>query len=211
MLGLILIIGAGIIGLYLLPVIFNLDDQKALGQEWKQFINKTTPYCCFFLGEVYAQQFPADQFNNPQQNQQFDQGQNQQFGQDQFGGQQQQYQQPYGQQQYGQYQQPYGQQQYGQQNMGGFGINQIVGMLISAGGGAAGGKYAADRRTKALEELHRDTMNAELKTKEQLKELARVTYQLNSEKAATINDAPAIQLENLNHDVDEFREKTAKA
>ena len=194
MLALVLIIGAACIGFLLLPSIFHWDDRKAFGQN------------------------PADQFNNPQMNQQFDQGgQNQQFnqGQDQFGGQNQQY---GGQNQFGGggYNQQYGgggynQQQYGQQSMGGFGINQIVGMLISAGGGAAGGKYAADRRTKALEELHRESLAAELKTKEQLKELARVTYTMNADKAAIISDAPAVQLEALNEDVNQFREKVAKA
>lgn len=167
---------------------------------------------------VFGQFDTPNQFQNPQMNQ-FDQ-------QNQFG-QQQQFQDPnqfnqYSQQPYQQYGTPtysqYGMQQptayYAQQPVqpyNSFGITEIIKMLIAAGGGAAGGKYVADRRTKSLEELHKDTMNAELKTKEQLKELARVTYTLNADKANMINDAPSVQLGNLEQDANEFREKTAKA
>jgi len=172
---------------------------------------------------VFGQQFPQDQFNNPQ-NQQFGQQQqfsdpNQQFGQQgQFGMQQQPYQSGgFGmQQQYPSYGNNMGMgingyPQQGQQ-YGGFGIQQIIAMIVSAGAGAGGGKYAADRRTKALEELHRETMEAELKTKQQVADLARVTYTLNQDKIGTIEGtAPSVKLDNLTNDVDQFREKTAKA
>jgi hypothetical protein len=160
----------------------------------------------FYVSPMIAFAQSAFDNSNPYGQQQYNQY-------DQFGG--QQYQDPY--QQYGtpyqssypQYgmQQPY----YGQQQYGGFGIQEIIAMIIAGGGGAAGGKYAADRKTKRLEELHRETMEAELKTKEQLKELARVTYNMNTEKANQINDAPTVQLDELSKDVDNFREKTAKA
>jgi len=169
---------------------------------------------------VFGQQFPQDQFNNPQ-NQQFGQQQqfsdpNQQFGQQgQFG-----MQQPYQSGGFGQQYPSYGNNmgmgingypQQGQQ-YGGFGIQQIIAMIVSAGAGAGGGKYAADRRTKALEELHRETMEAELKTKQQVADLARVTYTLNQDKIGTIEGtAPSVKLDNLTNDVDQFREKTAKA
>jgi len=178
---------------------------------------------------VFGQQFPQDQFNNPQnqqfgqQQQQFNDPNQQQFGQQQGFG-QQGYQDP---NQFNQgYQQPFNQQfpSYGntgmgingypqqQQQYGGFGIQQIIAMIVSAGAGAGGGKYAADRRTKALEELHRETMEAELKTKQQVADLARVTYTLNQDKIGTIEGtAPSVKLDNLTNDVDQFREKTAKA
>lgn len=174
----------------------------------------------YFASSVFGQfdQGQNNQFGQQGQSQfgssnnQF--GQQGQFGNDQFGSNQ------FGQNQFGgtpsynqQYPQSYGmyggQPQYNNNN--GFGIQQIVAMIVSAGAGAGGGKYAADRRTKSLEELHRETMEAELKSKEQIKELARVTYQLNADKANVINDAPAVKLDNLSQDVDQFREKVAKA
>jgi len=174
------------------------------------------------IHNAFGQQFPQDQFNQQQQfgNNQFDQGQNQfgnnQFGNDQFSNNQYQ-QQPY--QQYGtsSYNQPYpqsygmygGQPQYN--NNGGFNIQQILGYLLAAGGGTVGGKYAADRRTKSLEELHRETMEAELKTKTQLAELARVSYSKMADGGTSIQDAPNVSLDNLKEDVDQFREKVAKA
>jgi len=177
------------------------------------------------IHNAFGQQFPQDQFNQQQQqfgNNQFDQqGQNQfgqqgQFGNDQFGSnqyQQQPYQQ-YGTSSYNQYPQSYG--MYGQppqynNNYGGFNIQQILGYLLAAGGGTVGGKYAADRRTKSLEELHRETMEAELKTKTQLAELARVSFQKMPDGGTSIQDAPNVSLDNLKEDVDQFREKVAKA
>ena len=183
------------------------------------------------MHKAFGQQFPQDQFNQGQQqqfgNNQFDQqgqnqfGSNNQFGQqgfgnDQFGNNQygqQGFNQFGGTQGYNQYPQSYG--MYGGQpqynNNSGFNIQQILGYLLAAGGGTVGGKYAADRRTKSLEELHRETMEAELKTKTQLAELARVSYQKMADGGSSIQDAPNVALDNLKDDVDQFREKVAKA
>jgi len=146
---------------------------------------------------------PYDQFNQqqPQYNNQYQYQQPyQQFGTPTY--------QPY--QQYDPYQQP---MQYG--NNQGINIQQLIGYILSAAGGVAGGKVVSDRKIKSLKEEHeaviKDTMHAELKTKEQLAELARVSYQMNPEKANAINDAPTVKLETLSKDVDEFREKAAKA
>jgi hypothetical protein len=164
----------------------------------------------FITNQAYGQSaFDAtNQFQQTYPQQQY--GMQQPY-QDQYSSGFNSYQQPYGSTPY--YGQQYGMQQpyYGQQQYGAFGIQEIIAMILTGGAGAAGGKYAADRKTKRLEELHRETMEAELKTKEQLKELARVTYNMNTDKANQINDAPTVQLDELAKDVDNFREKTAKA
>ena len=187
--------------------------QVAFGDDmWKQFINKTSPYCCFFLGEAYGQ---YDQFNNPnqyqdpnqfQQNQQFsnDQQYNQGFNQQPY----QSFQQPYGtpsympQGQYGPYQQPYPQQGYG-----GFGIQEIITALIAGGGSAIYTK----RRTSQLHDDNQQMYAEILKGKQVDAELARITYAMNKEKSDQINDAPMVKLDALQKDVDNFTDKTAKA
>ena len=162
---------------------------------------------------AFGQFGPADQFNNPQLNNQFDNNQFQQpnqFDQNQF--QNQQFQQPYQ-----SFQQPYGtptympQQQYGpyppQQSYAGFGIQEIITALIAGGGSAIYTK----RRTSQLHDDNQMLMSEVLKGKQVDAELARITYAMNQEKANQINDAPMVKLDNLQKDVDQFTDKTAKA
>lgn len=193
-----------IISLYVVPTFI----EPLYGQDWKQFVNKTSPYCCFFLlPEAYGQnQFSSQPYSDP--NAQQYGGQYGQFSDQYNQGFNNQYQQPYG-SGFNNYQQPYGYQQ--QNPYGGMSIQQIIAMILTGAGGAGAGKYAADRRTKQLEELHRETMEAELKTKQQLADLARVSFQNMPQKGNEIQDAPSVKLETLNSDIDQFREKVAKA
>ncbi len=181
-----------------------------------------------FIHFAFGQQFqnPGDQFNNPNQNfgndqfgnnQQF-QG-NQQYGQDQFGQNQgfnQGFNQQYQQSPYQQYGTPtYGPQQYGQQygypqnpyQVGGFGIQELITALVAGGGSAA---YAR-RRTNGLEKDNQVLYSEVLKGKQVDAELSRYMSQLNAEKASQINDAPIVKLDNLQKDVQDFTDKTAKA
>lgn len=81
----------------------------------------------------------------------------------------------------------------------------VAGILAMAG---AAGVYV---KTHLLGNKTKEVMAAEVKTKEQVGQLARVTYDMNPEKAAQITDAPAIQLKKLDEDKAEFSEKATKA
>lgn len=169
-----------------------------------------------YIQLAFAQFQTPDQFQNPQFNNQFDQ--NQQFGNNQFQGQYDQNQGQFGQNQfqqpYQQFQQPYGtpymQQGYSpyQQNQfGGLPIGEIIAALVGGGSAAA---YTR-RRANKLEGDNQLVMGEILKGKQVDAELARITYAMNQDKANQINDAPAIKLENLQNDVTEFTDKTAKS
>ena len=56
----------------------------------------------------------------------------------------------------------------------------------------------------------KETNSALLNTKEVQKELARVMYNFQPTQAAALSDAPAIKLENLEKDKQQFAEKVAK-
>ena len=155
-----------------------------------------------------------NQFNNPQYNQ---------FQQpyDQYG---QQFQQPYGQYQqpyndpyayqqpYQSFQQPYYgmQQPYPQaQNPIQFGTSEIIYTLL--GGGAIGyARYNQHKRNQD-KEVQRDLMAELLKEKQEKRELARVNYQTMPKQGFEITDAPSIQLQKLDNDIEQFAEKVAKA
>ena len=167
----------------------------------------------YIVHQAYGQSAFDNSYGAQQQygNQQFDQQYQQPYQYDQFN---QQYQQPY-QNQFQQYgtptYSPYGMQPapapYPSNTVLGFGIQEIVTALIAGGGATA---YAR-RRTNSLEADKQLIMAEMLKDKQRLAELARVSYQMNPEKANAINDAPTVKLETLSKDVDEFREKAAKA
>lgn len=161
-----------------------------------------------------------NQFANPQYNQYGGQ-QFQQPYQDPYS---QQYQQPYGQQQYyDPYQQQYGMTPYQQQPYYGtqpsyvpqyqspiqFGTSEIVYTLL--GGGALGyARYNQHKRNQD-KDTQRELMAELLKEKQEKRELARVVYDFNQQKAEQLNDAPNIKLENLDKGIQQFSEKVAKA
>ena len=88
-------------------------------------------------------------------------------------------------------------------------------LLDSVGGiaGVMGVLAAAGTYVKAhfIGKSNKETMAAEVKTKEQVHELARVTYENMPQKGNEITDAPAIKLETLKEDKQEFTDKAAKA
>jgi len=91
----------------------------------------------------------------------------------------------------------------------GFDIGSIM-AIVTAAGAALFSKMTGDK-AKKTEGVAKETMGATLDNKELIKEVARVMYQMNPEKANQITDAPSIKLETLKEDTDEFRDKVAKA
>ena len=82
-------------------------------------------------------------------------------------------------------------------------LTEVLIPLITGGGAFLAAKLNADKNHKA---------NAAeiLKTKENTKELARVTYDMNPDAAEKIDDAPSIKINTLTEDVNAFAEKVAK-
>ena len=162
------------------------------------------------FGQQFDQFNTPNQFNSPQDN--FNNNQFQQGQYDQFQG-NNQFQQPYGQGYNQQYGTPTYGPQYGYQPMqqqggyGGFGIQEIITALIAGGGSAVYTK----RRTGQLHDENQMMMSEILKGKQVDAEIARITYTMNQDKANAINDAPSIKLDNLQKDVEQFTDKTAKA
>lgn len=162
---------------------------------------------------AFGQQFPQDQFNN-NQFQQGQQGFNQGFDQNQFGNNQ------FGQQGFNQgFQQPYQQygtptympQQYGPYNQQYGNTGTVLEQIITAIAAAGGSMAYTRRKTNQLEDTNQQLYSEVLKGKQVDAELARITYAMNQEKANQINDAPAIKLQTLQDDVQQFTDKTAKA
>jgi len=92
---------------------------------------------------------------------------------------------------------------------GGFDVGSIMAIVTAAGAGLFA-KMKGDQAKKA-EAISKDNMGSILDNKEALKELARIMYSMNPEKANQITDAPSVKLETLEKDAADFREKTAKA
>lgn len=172
----------------------------------------------FYIGPTIVQQVygqsafdTANQFNIPNQfNQQYQDPYNQQY--------QQSYQDPYSyQNQYQQYgtptYSPYGMQQpYGytqQQNPIQFGTSEIIYTLLG-GAGIGYGRYNQQKRNQD-KEVQRELMAELLREKQEKRELARVSYAQMPNQGNNINDAPSIQLQKLDKDIDQFAEKVAKA
>ena len=165
---------------------------------------------------IIQQVFGQSAFDTPNQ---FNQPQFNQY-QDPYN---QQYQQPY-QQQYDPYQsqyQQYGtptyspyamQQQYGypqQQNPIQFGTSEIIYTLLG-GAGIGYGRYNQQKRNQD-KEVQRELMAALLQEKQEKRELARVSYAKMPQQGNEIVDAPSIQLQKLDKDIDAFADKVAKA
>jgi hypothetical protein len=79
----------------------------------------------------------------------------------------------------------------------------IIGILTAVGTGLWA-KFTASKENK-------QTNSALLNTKEVQKELARVMYNFQPEQSKALSDAPAIKLETLEKDKQEFAEKVAKS
>lgn len=91
------------------------------------------------------------------------------------------------------------------------GLDSIIPALVAAGGSFISGKVLSDRKTKKVADVVQDVVLPEtVKIKENTKELARVTYDMNPEKAAEIKDAPSIKIATLTDDNTKFAEKAAK-
>jgi len=99
--------------------------------------------------------------------------------------------------------------QQGQGQLDTSSIMGIIGIVGAAGAYLKG--HFADKKAEKAEVITKDSMGSILDNKENLKELARILYQMNPEKANTITDAPSIKLETLEKDAAEFRDKAAKA
>lgn len=83
------------------------------------------------------------------------------------------------------------------------GITPVILSLVSSAGAYIAAKINADKK-------HKENAAEILKGKEVNKELARVTYDSNPEYAAKIDDAPAIKIETLANDVNQYADKVAK-
>ena len=104
---------------------------------------------------------------------------------------------------------PVVQQQAQPAQVAGFDIGSIMAMVTAAGAGLFA-KMKGDQAKKA-EGIAKETMVGTLTSKEQIEQLARAIYQMNPEAANKITDLPAVKLDNLNKDKQEFAEKAAKA
>ena len=82
-------------------------------------------------------------------------------------------------------------------------FQEIILSLAASGAAFVSAKILGDKNHKA---------NAAeiLKGKENTKELARVTYNMNPEAAAKIDDAPTVKIQTLQNDVTDYAQKTAK-
>src|SRR6187551_3648390 len=68
-----------------------------------------------------------------------------------------------------------------------------------------------EEKTDKVVEVQKDNMGETLKNKELIREIARVMFEMNEEKSKALTDAPAIKLETLKDDTDEFRKKVAES
>ena len=84
--------------------------------------------------------------------------------------------------------------------------DMIIPILVSAGGILAA-KFTTDKKAN---ENHKANASQILKTKENVKELARVTYDMNPEAAAKIDDAPTVKIQTLTNDVSDYAQHVAE-
>ncbi len=90
-----------------------------------------------------------------------------------------------------------------QQEGSGHDLQEIIVSLAASGAAFVSAKIIGDKK-------HKENAAEILKGKENTKELARVTYDMNPESAAKINDAPAVQIKTLTNDANAYAEKVAK-
>jgi hypothetical protein len=92
----------------------------------------------------------------------------------------------------------------------GNGLTDMLIPILTSLGVTVAAKVHSDKKTAKVEELSKDNMGEISHTKEVQKELARVTYDMNPEAAAKIENAPLVKLETLTDDADAFAKKAAK-
>lgn len=90
-----------------------------------------------------------------------------------------------------------------QQQQGNNSLQELILPLLASGGAYIAAKFNADKK-------HKENAAEILKGKEVNKELAKVTYDMNPEAAAKIDDAPLVKNETLAQDVTEYGQKVAK-
>jgi hypothetical protein len=90
-------------------------------------------------------------------------------------------------------------------------LSSILPALLGSAGAFISGKVLSDKKTKKVSDVVQDVVLPEtVKIKENTKELARVTYNMNPEAAAKIEDAPSVKVATLADDASKFAEKAAK-
>jgi hypothetical protein len=90
-------------------------------------------------------------------------------------------------------------------------LSSILPALLGSAGAFISGKVLSDKKTKKVSDVVQDVVLPEtVKIKENTKELARVTYNMNPEAAAKIEDAPSVKVTTLADDASKFAEKAAK-
>ena len=90
-------------------------------------------------------------------------------------------------------------------------LDSILPALLGSVGAFISGKVLSDRKTgKVADTVQEVVLPEQVKQNEKTKELARVTYDMNPEKAAEIKDAPAVKIATLTEDASKFAETAAK-
>ena len=106
---------------------------------------------------------------------------------------------------------PQQQVQPSQQTGSGF-PTDIMGILAAVGAAGAYLKgHVAKQKADKAEDLGKEALGSDAQTKSNLAEFARVSYEKMPDGGASINNAPAVKLENLNNDAKEATDKAAKA
>jgi hypothetical protein len=82
-------------------------------------------------------------------------------------------------------------------------LQELILPLLASGGAYIAAKFNADKK-------HKENASEILKGKEVSKELAKVTYDMNPEAAAKIDDAPLVKQEVLAKDVTDYGQTVAK-
>jgi len=82
-------------------------------------------------------------------------------------------------------------------------LQELILPLLASGGAFIAAKLNADKK-------HKENVAEILKGKETTKELAKVTYDMNPEAAAKIDDAPLVKQDTLAKDATEYGQKAAK-
>ena len=89
-------------------------------------------------------------------------------------------------------------------------IAVVLTAIIIPAAGIVMNKYSTDKKIDKNTETTKESMSAILADKEAIRELARVMFEFNEEKANALNNAPNIKLKTLSDDAKEFADKAAK-
>lgn len=83
------------------------------------------------------------------------------------------------------------------------GTTPVILSLVTSAGAYIAAKMNADKK-------HKENASEILKGKEVNKELARVTYDMNPQEAAKIENSPTVKIETLTNDASQYADKVAK-